>query len=103
MPDWLLNILCQLPSEQQFQVYSELDRRSRLDAAQFTEDILQLEADLRFQRSLDFKLKALTHYTCSMCPEIAPEIYAYQAKAETAYLEGMKSVMNDGFSMAGLL
>ena len=103
MPDWLLELLYQLPADQQFQIYSELDRRSRLNATQFTQEILDLEADLSLQRSLEFKAQAMAHWACSVCPAIAPEIDAYQGRAAQAQYEGMKSVLEDGFSMAHLL
>lgn len=102
MPDWLLELLWQIPLEEQYQVFSRLDNRSRFDAVNFAAELIDLREDLIQQQSQELKLQAFASYLCNLNPAIAPEIAAFQKRAEQAQLAGMRSAMIDGFDLSSL-
>jgi hypothetical protein len=101
MPDWLLQLIAAMPQDEQFNIFSELDARSRLFANDFQQEMLDLQYQLYSHGSLKLKTDCFTNYLAQINPAIAPRIYDFEIKAEQARKRGAESALR-GFSLVGL-
>jgi hypothetical protein len=100
---WLMDQIYGLPPELQYEAYAAMDRRSRVNAARFMEELQQLQDDLQEIDQATMRVGMTARWLGSIYPTLQPDIVRSVVGGQQAFERGFRRAAQQGVDISRFL